>query len=455
MSEREFRILSPTAILGYGFPESSFEEGLARGADLIAVDAGSTDPGPFYLGSGKSFTDRQCVKRDLRLMLTAGVKRGIPVVIGSAGGSGAAPHLAWCRDIIEEIAREESLAFRLGVIAADIDPADVHAALDAGEITPLAYAPEATHESIDASTYIVAQMGVEPIQRALEEGCDVVLTGRCYDPAAFAALPILRGFDAALSLHCGKILECAAIAATPGSGRDCAMGLIRENSFVLEPLSAERKFTRSSAAAHTLYEKTDPYHLPGPGGALNLEDCTFTELDGGRCEVSGTRFEPTDPYFIKLEAARVVGYRTISIAGLRDPIMIGQIDSILDEVRRQVSDTLSRENVCGEIVTKLYGRDGVMGSLEPTPVSGHELGLVIEAISPTQDEADTLCAAFRSTLLHYGYPGRMATAGNLALPYSPSDVPAGAVYEFSLYHLMPCADPAGFPREIIEIGGAS
>ena len=72
----EIRILSPTAILGYGFPESSFQAGLAREPHLIAVDAGSTDPGPYYLGAGVSFTDRQAVHRDLRHMLVAGRLRG-------------------------------------------------------------------------------------------------------------------------------------------------------------------------------------------------------------------------------------------------------------------------------------------------------------------------------------------------------------------------------------------
>lgn len=57
-------------------------------------------------------------------------------------------------------------------------------------------------------------MGVEPFQRALEAGAQVVLGGRAYDPACFAALPIMQGFDEGLALHCGKILECAAIAAT-------------------------------------------------------------------------------------------------------------------------------------------------------------------------------------------------------------------------------------------------
>ncbi len=77
---QEFRVLSATAILGYGFPEASFRAGLAKKPHLIGADAGSTDPGPYYLGAGKSFTDRSAVKRDLRFMLKAGVGLGVPVV---------------------------------------------------------------------------------------------------------------------------------------------------------------------------------------------------------------------------------------------------------------------------------------------------------------------------------------------------------------------------------------
>lgn len=77
-------------------------------------------------------------------------------------------------------------------------------------------------------------MGIEPFQEALAAGAQVVLGGRAYDPACFAALPIMQGFDEGLALHCGKILECAAIAATPGSGSDCAMGILDESGFTLK-----------------------------------------------------------------------------------------------------------------------------------------------------------------------------------------------------------------------------
>jgi len=37
---KEFRILSPTGIVGYGFPEASFRAGVAQKPDLIACDGG-------------------------------------------------------------------------------------------------------------------------------------------------------------------------------------------------------------------------------------------------------------------------------------------------------------------------------------------------------------------------------------------------------------------------------
>ena len=92
-NKNEIRVLSPTAILGYGFPEESFWEGMRRQPDVIAVDAGSTDPGPYYLGAGYSFTDRNAVKRDLAIMIPAALEAGIPCMIGTAGGSGARPHV--------------------------------------------------------------------------------------------------------------------------------------------------------------------------------------------------------------------------------------------------------------------------------------------------------------------------------------------------------------------------
>lgn len=433
---KEFRILSPTAILGYGFPATSFEEGMRRKPHAIAVDAGSTDPGPYYLGSGKSFTDRGAVKRDLEFMLSAAVEEGIPLIIGSAGGAGADSHLEWNVDIVQEIARERALSFKVAVISAQLGHDVVLKSFNAGDIKELYPAPMPTSKHIERSTNIVAQMGEAPFISALEAGAQVIIAGRSYDPVVFAAPAIYAGFDMGLALHMGKILECAAIAAYPGSGSDCMLGILRDDHFELNTLNPIRKCTVTSVAAHTLYEKSNPTSLPGPGGHLDLRETTFQQAGDGVI-VRGSKFVP-DPGlgFVKLEAARLVGHRTLSIAATIDPIMIAQLDKVIKAVKERVTNNF--HDIGGFYLDfKTYGAGGAAfyddGSMEKQPA---EVAIVIEAVAETAEMSQTICSFARSTLLHFGYEGRKSTAGNLAFPFSPSDFSGGDVYKFSLYCLM-------------------
>lgn len=440
--KKEYKILSATAILGYGFPEESFKEGMKRNPDVIAVDAGSTDPGPYYLGAGVSFTDRDAVKRDLEIMLESGVNNKIPVIIGTAGGSGGEVHLNWCKEIIYEIAKEKNLKFKLALIHSEFEKEQIKKSLKDGKIAPLGPVPMLTEEIIEDTTRIVGQMGIEPFIKALDNNADVILAGRTYDPSVFAAPAIRAGYDKGLSFHIGKILECSSICATPGSGSDCMFGYIGEDYFRLEPLNPVRKCTTVSVAAHTLYEKTNPYILPGPGGHLDLTQCSFEQESENIVKVKGSKFIESPKYTVKLEGAKLIGYRTVSIAGARDPIMIEKIDEIINGVKERVQDNFKDKNWDYYLNINIYGRNGVMGNIEPTPTTSgaHEIGVVIEAVANTQHKADTICAFARSSMLHFGYEGRKATAGNLAFPYSPSDFHAGEVYNFSVYHLMEIED---------------
>ena len=433
---KEFKVLSPTAILGYGFPKSSFDNGMGYHPDLIAVDAGSVDPGPYYLGSGESFTNRRGVKNDLTYIIKNALPKKIPIVVGSCGGAGAKSHLDWCYNIVKEILSELKLHVKIGLIYADADKKYVKQKIASKKVMALDGLNSLTDQDVNEATNIVAQMGIEPICEALNAGCEIILAGRAYDPSIFAALPIMLGFDAGLSYHCGKILECATVAAVPGSGSDCALGIIKKDSFELIPLNNDRIFTSESVAAHSLYEKSDPYKLPGPGGYLDLSDVEFKQLDKGIVKVSGTKFIKT-PYTVKLEGARLVGYRTISIAGTRDPIMISQIDDILRDTKLKVAQLIDQNQFNYQLIFHTYGKNGVMGSLEKNITDNPvELCIVIEAVASSQEDADTVCSIARSTLLHFGYPNRVSTAGNLAFPFSPSDIKSGPVYEFNIYHLI-------------------
>ncbi|NLX66653.1 MAG: DUF1446 domain-containing protein [Bacteroidales bacterium] len=450
----ELRILSPTAILGYGFPMESFEEGMKRKPHVIAVDAGSTDPGPFYLGAGKSFTDRNSVKRDLEIMIPAALEAGIPVIVVTAGGCGGRPHVEFAVEIVMEIAHEKQLSFKLAVIQSEFDREFVKENIRAGNISPLFPAQEIGEADVEESVRIVAQMGEEPFIEALDNGADVILAGRSYDPSVFAALAIREGFDKGLAIHLGKILECAAIAALPGSGSDCMFGYLHHDDFVLEPLSPLRKCTALSIAAHTLYEKSNPYILPGPGGSINLHHAQFEQIDDNKVKVSGSRFIPTHDYFVKLEGVRRTGYRTISCAGVKDPIMMGKIDAIVESVKERVENNFENYGIKDFFLDfKIYGRNGVMAIFPDIAHSaGDELLIIIEAVADTQEQADTICGFARSTMLHFGYEGRIATAGNLAFPFSPSDCKMGEVYEFNIYHLMKVEDPKTlFPIEYFQL----
>jgi len=430
-------------MLGYGFPEESLQAALAQDVAVFAMDAGSTDPGPYYLGSGLSYTSRTMVERDLDLLLPAARARNLPLIIGSAGGAGAAAHVRWAAEILRDVARRHDLHFRLAIIFADQDRETIKSKILTGEIDNFEAGYLIDSSDVDSCTNIVAQMGVEPLIAALSAGADVVLAGRAFDAALMAAIPIMQGYDPGLALHMGKILECGSFVAIPRTS-DGAIGHLAADHFLVEPADPAKRCTVDLVAAHTLYEKSDPYHLQMPGGVIDLTDTRFERHDDRTVRVSGSRFVRGTDYWLKLEGAAHTGFRSICIAGARDPILIAQFDEVIERVKAKVRRDLERSIPADSytISFRLYGRDGVMGDLEPHPVADpQELGIIIEVVATTQDRADTVCALVRSATLHMGYEGRIATGGNLAFPYSPAEFAGPEAYEFRIYHLMRVDDP--------------
>ena len=94
MVSAEVRILAGSGVCGAGFRAESLEEGIGKKPHFIGCDGGSTDPGPYPLGSGETAFGRSSIKRDMRLMLLAAQKEKIPLLLGTAGTSGGHPHVA-------------------------------------------------------------------------------------------------------------------------------------------------------------------------------------------------------------------------------------------------------------------------------------------------------------------------------------------------------------------------
>lgn len=233
----------------------------------------------------------------------------------------------------------------------------------------------------------------------------------------------------------GKIMECGGICAVP-KGRSM-IATMRHDSFDLTPLAPEERCTPLSVASHTLYEKTRPDRLPGPGGVLVLDNARYEQITEKTCRVSGANFIET-PYQVKLEGVTHLGYRTIFIGAIRDPILISQIDDFLERVRKFTQNLfpeLDKTEQC-RLIYHVYGKNGVMGPLEPVQATPHEIAVLGEVVAPTQELLHTIANNVRASILHFAYPGQMATTGNFASPLSPHEQEAGAVFKFSLYHLV-------------------
>jgi len=398
------RILAASGQLGYGIPEAALAEGVKRRPHFIGCDMGSIDPGPYYLGSGEMAAPPAMVRRDLALVLEAALTAGVPLLIGSAGTAGAAPHLQATVKLLCEIAQERGWSFRLATIASDV-PVDL----------------------------------------------DVVLAGRACDTAIFAALPLMLGYPAGLSLHMAKIIECTSLCCRPG-GRDAMLATLDLQGFTLESLNPEFHATPASVAAHALYEQADPFEVEEPAGTLGLRDARYEALDDHRTRVWGATFTARGQPTLKVEGAARVGARAVLLAGVADPTLLQQLPQVLSAVQAKVRDLLPGP---WSVHPHVYGQ----GAVRPLPVaqrSAHEAGLVLEFIAPAAEQARTVAGVFKQALLHHAYPGRVATAGNLAFAFTPSELDAHEAYRFVLYHVMGGVDPAAvFRIQTLEVGGAA
>jgi hypothetical protein len=314
------------------------------------------------------------------------------------------------------MAEESRYSFKVATIKAEVAPDVVRGHLDAGRIQPCGPLPDLTAEALDNTIKIVGQMGPEPYLKVLREhpDVDIIIGGRSYDPAPFTALAMYHGLGSkdnyGPARHMGKILECGGICARPKARS--VLAVLREDSFDLVPLHPSESVTPVSAAAHSLYEKTRPDILEGPGGRLHLGNATYTQLPGRSVRCANAAFEPTE-YMVKLEGAQLLGYRTVFIGGIRDPILIEGIDQFLETTAEYTSEYCPEmvgsspeslfpalQDGSAQIIWHKYGQNAVMGELEPVKVVPHELGIMGEVVAKTQALANAIANNVRVGCLH-------------------------------------------------------
>jgi hypothetical protein len=450
----ELVTVTPTGCIGNrGINEAAFLETLDRvRPDVIAVDAGSFDCGPWYLGTGKAHSPIANIRRDLELVLVESRRRGIPVVIGTAGGSGAKPHVDLTADLMQEVAAEHSLAFKLGVVYSDVSADLVRDKIRAGarirRVPTEYFGEELTEPDVDGCEAIVAMMGPEPVMEALRRGADVVLAGRASDCCVIGAFGMLHGADPALALHMGDIMECGESAMTdvegvtrrPGPNRIPVVGRIRKDHFLLEPGHPGMACTVVSVSAHSMYERATHKLVELPGCVLDKSTTRIEQVDPRTVKVSGTAHAPRE-YSVLLEGAKLMGWRTISILGVRNPRMIAQLRDILKQEKASAEMRFS-ELGRFEINYHVYGLGAVLGDSEfrhePPP---NEAGIVIDIVAEDRQLAHDIAEDFALKIAFSRYAGRTTTAGNVAYLFSPNVIDAGQAFDTGIYHELPLTDP--------------
>lgn len=311
-----------------------------------------------------------------------------------------------------------------------------------GRIRPLEPVVDASPDAFEACDHIVALMGPEPYMAAIDDGADIVFGGRTSDPAVIAALPLMRGAGAGPAWHAGKTAECGALCTTHPRVGGVVVRVGRDD-FLVEPVASTNACTPASVSRHMLYENKDPFRLYEPGGVLDVTQSRYEAVGERVVRVAGSRFDPM-PYTMKLEGAAAVGFQTIMLVGIQSPEVLADVDGFLQKMQATLVERTAR--VLGlaadafDISLRPYGWNAVYGAaLAPDTPRPRELGLLFVATAADQATANQIAKTCNPWFFHLPV-NEDQDLPSYAFPFSPAEVPRGAVYAFKLNHVVDVAD---------------
>jgi len=453
-ANRGLRILCPNGHLGFAPTKlGSFNLGLAAEPDMVACDSGSCDCGPVPLGSDGTASPLAWQRHDIEAMLVGARRLNVPMMIGSAGDTGTDSRVDRYVGIVKELAAEHKIPrFKLGYFYSEISKDTVRRKIEAGDaIRGLDARPDLTLAELDATDRIVAVAGVHPFIKLLDMGADVVIGGRSSDCAIFAAPAIRKGYPEALAYFYGKVMECASFCAEPYAGKESIIGEITMEDVKVTAMLPEQRCTVASVAAHSMYERSNPYYEYFLGGHIDMSQCVYEQFNERTTRVTGPRFIPAKELRVKLEGAGKVGERYVGIAGVRDPYTISRIDEVIAWAKAAVRERFGESGY--QLTYTVYGRDGILGELEPfRDRPAHELCIVVQGVAPTKEMAEEVCMIGTRQMFYARLPNVKGTAGGVAFMLDEV-MPASPAYRWTLNHTMRIDDPLElFPVHLTEAG---
>ena len=437
------KVLVPSGVLGLGFDNNAFENGLKLSPDIISIDGGSTDSGPFSLGTGTSKYSRSSIKSEWKTLMIGRAKLNIPLIIGSCGTCGTNNMVDWMEEITIEIATELNQKLKIAKLYCEISKKELKKKFKNKQIYQLDPPVLLNEDKIDRMAHIVALAGAEQIQNALKTDADIILAGRTTDTAIISALPLMKGANLGSSWHGAKVAECGALCSTdPTSG--VVMIEFDKNGFIVFPTSKNAKCTPYTVSAHMLYENSDPFKLYEPGGYMDVSKATYKALDNKKVIVTGAKWLKDKNYFVKLEGAQISGYQTSSLILIRDKKYVNNIEKWTSKLKKflckEINKRMSLSFKDYNLQFRHIGKNATLGDLENKKNELTEVGVLCIVTANKHDISIEITKLINPFLLHYPLSDNEELP-TFAFPFSPVHADRGALYEFSLNHKLKLKDP--------------
>ena len=286
---------------------------LAETTMAILVAAQRKNPA---LGYATDFVDAA-----MRQVLPAVVQRGIKVV---ANAGGVNPR--GCAEALAALAAELGVALKIAVVEGDDLRPQLPVLREHG-LTDMFSRQPLPDKLLSANAYL----GALPIARALAEGADVVITGRCVDSAVTLG-PLIHHFGWAMNDFdklaggslAGHIIECGC-QATGGLFTDWRevpdwahigypiVDCAADGSFVVGKVPGTGGLvSRATVAEQMLYEIGDPGAYLLPDVSCDFRQVRIEQLGPNRVRVSGARGSGP-PATLKVSATAMHGWRCTGI----------------------------------------------------------------------------------------------------------------------------------------------
>lgn len=293
----------------------------------------------------------QMCKRVLPVCREKGIK-----IVANAGGVNPTA----CRDALADVIRELGISgMKIGIVEGDDILAELPSLIAGGEKFLNMDNGAELEPHLDAVRTANVYIGAESIVEALQQGADIVITGRATDPSVVLA-PMMYEFGWDMSNNdllaagtiAGHIVECGAQCTggnfvhwreIPDMAR-IGYPIIEaqpDGTFVVTKHEGTGgKVTIETVKSQLVYEMSNPASYITPDCVADFTTIQLEQIGKNRVHVSGIKGKPaTDTY--KVSIAFHEGYKVISQLTVAGP------------------DAVDKAKLCAEIVFDRVALDGV------------------------------------------------------------------------------------------------